>query len=100
MHLIDGLRGAQRIVPTTLLHPFVIAPLVVEIPDHRSGARGLFVQQSDRVGFVDVVSTLPRFDVVLIERAASRTRDESLPDTGRSAWFEAVGPGIPLIETA
>ena len=34
MDLVDGLRRAQRIAAGALLHPVLIAPLVVEIPDH------------------------------------------------------------------
>ena len=53
MDFVDGLRGAQGVAGGAVLHPVVVGPLVVEVPDDRGGARRFFVEQAERVGFVD-----------------------------------------------
>ena len=80
MHFVDRLRRTQRVAGRTPLHPLVVVPLVVEIPDDRGGAGRLFMQQAERVGFIDVVAVALRFDVKLVERAFGDTGDEAFPD--------------------
>ena len=79
MNFINGLRRAQRVAGGALLHPLAIAPLVVEIPHHGSGAGRLLVPDTERVGFVDLVAVTPRLDVKFVERAFGHARDEALP---------------------
>ncbi len=74
MDFVDCLRCAQGVAGGALLHPVVVVPLVVEIPDDRGGARRFLVQQAERVGFVDAVSVAVRFDVEFVERALGSRR--------------------------
>ena len=71
---------AQGIATGALLHPVIVVPLVVEIPDDRGGARRFLVQQAERVGLVDAVSMAIRFDVEFIEGALGYAGDEAFPD--------------------
>ena len=100
MHLINRMRRAQRVAAGAVLHPVVVAPLIVEVPDDRGGAGRFLVQQAERVGFVDAVSVTLRFDVELVERAAGYAGDEALPDARRAAGAETMRSWIPAVEAA
>ena len=69
-------------------HPVAVAPLVVEIPHHGSGARRLFVQEAERIGLVDLVAVTPRLDMKFVERAFGHAGDEAFPDAGGAARRE------------
>ena len=56
MDFVNRVRGAQGVAVGAILHPVVIGPLVVEIPDDRGGAGRFFVENAERVGFVDADS--------------------------------------------
>src|ERR1700756_5865694 len=98
MHLVNGLGGAQRVAAGAVLHPVLVAPLVIEVPDDGGSAGRFFVQQAERVGLVDAVSVALRFDVELIERAARHSGEKSFPDAGRAARTQGIRLGSPLIE--
>ena len=51
MHFVNADRGIQRIVPGTRLHPVVVMPGVVQVPDYRGGLRWDLVESGKRVGF-------------------------------------------------
>jgi len=97
---VNRLRGAQRIVAGAVLHPVVVVPLVVEIPDHAGRARRFFVQKPEGIGLVDVVAVAARFDVKFVESAFGYAGDEAFPDTGTAARGEEVGVGAPVVEAA
>src|SRR5450631_2228250 len=100
VHFVNRLRRAKRVAGGALLHPVVVVPLVVEVPDDGGGARRFLVQQAERVGLIDVVPVALRFDVEFVERAFSYSSDEALPDARGAAGGETVGLGVPLVETA
>src|SRR5271165_469069 len=100
MHFVNRLRRAQRVALGTLLHPIVVVPLIIEIPDYRRGARRLLVQQAERIGLVDSISMLPGFDVEFVECTAFGAGNKTLPDPGRAPWAEAMRLGIPAVEAA
>ena len=85
MDFVNRMGARSELRPARFCHPVVVAPLVVEIPDDRGGARRFLVQQAERVGFVDVVSVALRLDVELVERAVGDAGDEAFPDAGRAA---------------
>ena len=66
MNLVDRNWSVQRISALAILHPFVIGPLVVEVPHHRSGTWRFLVEESEWVGLVDQVPVMPRNDVIFV----------------------------------
>ena len=56
MHFINRLRSAKGIAGCALVHPLAVIPLVIQIPHDRRGARRLFVHQTERIGFIDVIA--------------------------------------------
>ena len=92
MHLVNGHRGLQRIPLRPGFHPLLIGPLVVEVPDHRGGARRLLVKNAERIGLLAHVSLIVGNDVVLVERALADSGDEAFPDagTGRALAADAT----------
>src|SRR5215471_3686541 len=83
-----------------LLHPLLIAPLVVQIPHHRRGSRRLLLQQANGISLVHAVSVTVRFDVELVKRPMVRARYKSLPDARGSARIQAVRLRIPSIKVS
>src|SRR6202044_3693436 len=77
---INGLRGAQGIAFSTLLHPVVVVPLVVEIPYDGRGMRRRLVEYAEGIGFVDPVTVMDRFNVKFVERALRCSGDEAFPN--------------------
>src|SRR3989304_2954440 len=74
MDLIDTHGGLQGVATSPGLHPVFVAPLVVKVPDHRSGARRRFVMECKRVGLVGPIAAMSRGDVILVDGAFSPTR--------------------------
>src|SRR5580704_14384278 len=100
MDFVDGNRRMQGISPFAILHPVAISPLVVEIPQDRSGARRFLMPEAERVCFVDYESVVPRNDVKLINRTLDHSGDEPLPNARTLANTQGMGEGIPAIKAA
>ena len=82
VQLVNRDRRAQRMFLPALLHPLLIAPLVVQIPNTRRRSRRLLVVKTYRVGLVSDVSMLPRTDVILVQCSFADAGDESFPYPG------------------
>src|SRR5690242_12060079 len=100
MHFVNRLRRAQRVALAALLHPLLVAPLVVQIPHDRCSPRRLFMQKTNGISLIDAVSVAIRFNVEFIERAVARPCDEAFPDSRRTAGVEPMRFGIPFVKTA
>src|SRR5215472_11122948 len=100
VNLVDRLRRAQRVALGTLLHPLVVIPLIVQVPDYGARAGRLFMPEADRIGLVDAVSVPAGIDVEFVEVALTRAGNKSLPNARRAAGMQAVRSGIPSIEVA
>src|SRR3990172_6619613 len=98
MDLIDTHGGLQGVAASPGVHPVFVAPLVVKVPDHQSGARRRFVMECKRVGLVGPIAAMSRGDVILVDGAFSRTRYETLPDSRSVARAEGMGGVIPAVE--
>src|SRR5215472_1529252 len=98
MHFIRRDRRLDRIFSGPLLHPVVIIPRVVEIPNHRCSAWRFFLQEANRVGLVDPVSVMRRLDVVLVHRSFADSRNEALPDSRTPTRPQAMCLRMPLVE--
>ena len=100
MHLVNGYRRVQRNAPATIPHPFLIAPVVVEIPHNRSSVWRRLCMKRERIGFVDRVAVVTGYHVVLVRLAMPDMRDKTLPDSGRAARVKRMAPLIPTVEPA
>src|SRR5208337_5286436 len=82
---VDFVHGDGRVPGVPLVaqaHPFVVAPLVVEVPDDGAGARRGLAMIAVGIGLVDAVHVETRTDVVLVNRTFAKAAHEALPDTG------------------
>ena len=79
-------------------HPFVVGPLVIEVPHNRTGARRRFMMKAVGIGLVDAVHVKPRTQVVLVDRTLPQAGNEALPDAGMFPRSHRVRIRIPAIE--
>src|ERR1700693_87347 len=98
MDFIDRDGSLQGISAFALVHPVLIGPLVVEIPNHRSGARRFLVKESEWVCLVDHV--MPRNDVILVKGAFGDSGDKIFPDAGILTRTQRMRIFIPIVEAA
>src|SRR5579871_2450917 len=98
MYLVNRLRRAQGITLRSFLHPFLVVPVVIQIPEHGSGSRRLFTPDANRISLVDAISVTMGIDVELVKCAVIRPGDESFPDAGRAARIQAMSLRIPSVE--
>ena len=80
VHLVHRDRRVERDAMTTLVHPLVIVPLVVEIPDDRARPRGFFTTQSEGVSLFEG-RAVSGGDDILIDVAELGLGHHRLPDT-------------------
>ena len=100
MNLVDRNWSVQRISAFAILHPLMIRPLIVEIPNYRSGTRRLLVEKSEWICLVDHMSVMPRNDVILIQRTFGDAGDEVLPDTGILTRAQRMRIFVPIVEAS
>jgi hypothetical protein len=100
VQLVDRYRRLQRLLTAAVGHPAAVLPGVVEIPDHRCGARRRLGPEGERVRLIDLVAVDVRLDVVLVNGAALEAGHEALPDAGRLARTQRVGAIAPVVEVA
>jgi len=85
MNFVNGLRRAQRVAFGTLLHPFIVAPLITELPHHRRGAGRLLMQKPEWIGFIDTVAVAARLDMKFVKRPLAHIWDKPFPDAGAAS---------------
>src|ERR1700735_874849 len=100
MNLVDRNWSLQRISAFAILHPFMIRPLIVKIPNYRTGARRFFVEKSEWICFVDHMAVMPRNDVIFVQRTFGDAGDEILPDTGTLTRPQGMRIFVPIVEAA
>src|SRR5712692_291527 len=100
MEFVNGNRCLERRFRRPLLHPVLISPFVVQIPNDRRGARWLLVEKAKRISFVADVSMMLRSDVKFIERALGDPGHKSFPNAGLPAGMQRMRAMVPLIEAS
>ena len=100
VHLVDRERCLERVPLAPHRHPGRVAPLVLERPHDRRGARRHFAVEPDRVRLLHLVPVKAGGEVVLVARAPADAGHESLPDAGRRARVERVARRLPAVEVA
>src|SRR5689334_4419382 len=101
MQFVHSLWPLEAVVPGTIAHPVLIAPLVGEIPDHRGGPWRHLAAEGEGVTLVYRVTLVLRYDVILVQSAGADATQESRPDTGGVVTrLEAIRLRIPTIEIA
>ncbi len=99
--LVDRDGAVEPVRAGPARHPVGVAPLVVEVPDDRGGARRGLGEEAERVGLLGDGAADLRGDVVLVERALAEARDEALPDARAvPAGPEGMAAGRPAVEVA
>src|SRR5919197_2057992 len=100
MNFVDRNGSVERVVMLAGLHPAVIAPVVIDVPDDRGRPRRDFVLEGIWVGLVDAVSLISRGDVVLVDGSVAYLRDEAFPNAGVVAWPQVMAVLVPAIKVA
>src|SRR5258706_10768079 len=90
VHFVNRHRRGEGVALRALVHPGIVAPLVVEIPDDRRGVRRRLMQDAEGVGLIDAVVVVAGPDVKLVVRSFANVRNEAFPDAGQAAVFEWV----------
>ena len=90
----------ELIVFVTGTHPFLIAPVVDQVPDDRGGARRHLIVQSEGISLVNRVHVIARTNVILVHRSLVKIRDERLPHSRTGLRAHGCGFGIPAVELA
>ncbi len=66
VNFVDGDGGVQGVVGGAFFKIASVVPGVVEIPDHRSGARRLLGEKAHRVGFFSLVPVFIGLDMEFV----------------------------------
>ena len=82
MNFVDRDGRVQRVGSGALFKESSIAPGVVKVPDHGSGARRFLGEKSHRVGFFSLVGVMSGVDMELVQRALVDAGDKAFPDSG------------------
>ena len=69
MKLVNTPGGIETVLPGTALHPFAVAPGVVQVPHHRGGIRRPLPAKGEGIAFVHLIVALMRGDKIFINRA-------------------------------
>ena len=80
MHLVNGNRRIQRIVPRSLFHPHAVAPGVVEVPDYGGASGRQFGAERKRVGLLRAITLISRLDEILVARPGPASGNEAFPN--------------------
>src|SRR2546427_12405284 len=84
----------------TGMHPVIVMPFVIQRPNNGRGMRRIFRMKSERVGFIDAVIVVTRYNVILVGVPLLHLWDELFPDARTSPRMHRMTPVVPTIETA
>src|SRR5215475_10436927 len=82
VHFVNRDRSSQTITIRAGRHPFLVMPLIVEIPDDGCCVRRYFAMNCEGVGFVRPIPLVTGFHMILIGITLADIRNEAFPDTG------------------
>ena len=99
VQLVDRNGRVQRVAPRPALHPFLVLPLVRQLPHLRRCVRPDLRGKSVGVRLVRLVGVVTRRDVIFVQRPAADAGDEPLPHARRTR-LHRVASGIPSVEVA
>ncbi len=100
VHLVDRDRAVDPCGLGPPGHPRGVAPLVVEVPDHRCRPRRDLGVEGERVGLLVAVAAEPGGDEVLVDRPPPDPDQEPLPDAGLTDRPQRVALPLPGVEVA
>src|SRR4030042_349237 len=90
MHFVDGDGGIKGIVGVSFLHPYLVSPVVSQIPDDRGCLGRCFTIEGKRVRFLYAIAAMMRDNVILVNCALSHPGNKSFPYTGLPFRVEKV----------
>jgi hypothetical protein len=97
--LVDRQRAAERIRGGAAFEPFLVAPDVFRVPDHRRVRGRHFGVEGKRVALETHAAVL-RSDLELVFRAFIDAGNEQFPDPGRAEGAHRMQAAIPGVEVA
>ena len=100
MHFVNADRVSQAVAAVAVRHPLGVAPVVLQVRDHRRGLRRHLAEEGERVGLVDAEAVVARVDVVLVRGPRPDAGDEADPDAGRADGLQRRGRLVPAVEVA
>src|SRR3990172_1023721 len=100
MHLVDRHRLVEAVPLPARGHPFLVVPLIIEVPDDGGELRRDLIENRERIGLIHAVAVEARADVVLVKGPFADGRDETFPNAGLSSRMETVTALVPFIEFA
>src|SRR5215831_16846262 len=98
VHFVNRDRSIQAVAIRAGRHPFLVMPLVVEIPDDRCRVRRYFTVKCEGVGLVGPIPVVTGFHMILIGIPMADIRNEAFPDAGLAPWVEVMAGSIPSIK--
>src|SRR5690606_24416985 len=97
VHFVDRNGAVEGVALRSLLHPLLICPVVLRIPDDRGSPGSHLVVEPEWIRLVHSVVTSARNDVVLIPVSLRSLRDEALPDAGGGTGPESIALRFPVV---
>src|SRR6266487_969250 len=100
MDFIDGKRPGEMLTVLASGHPFLILPLVIQIPNDRSGFGRDLMKESVGIRLVDLVIIVARDDVIFVMTPLPYAGDKRFPNSGLTSCVERMAFFIPAVEVA
>ena len=98
VHLIDIHRILLALQFFALLHPLLIAPLIIsQIRHHRGIVRAQLAGVGVRIGF-QVGQAALRLDLILINLSGLNSRDKELENSGSILTVHLMAASVPVVE--
>ena len=91
VHFVNRHGLIESVTLTARCHPFLVAPLMIEIPHDGSRLRRYLIENRKRIRFVHAVVVKTRNDVVLIESSFTDSRNKISPRFPTFRWAGADG---------
>ena len=98
MHFVDADRSIERVVSSAGLHPVLVLPAVVQVPDHRRGFWRNLIQSGKGIGLDEDGPVIPGSNMELVQCSDPDAGDESFPNAGRLAGAKRMAKRVPMIE--
>src|SRR5690242_8428235 len=98
MHLINRRRLLQTETVAPGGHPFLVFPIILQIPDPRGRPWRYLVAESKGVGFINPVTVVTRENMIFVSGRGLHPRDEPGPYPGTASRLQGVHSFLPGIE--
>ena len=100
VQFVNGNRTVQGVVVLPVLHPRLVAPPVVEVPDHRAGSWRDLGRESEGICLVDTVILFPGDDMVFVVDSFAHPWNEALPYPGIPPRSQGMVRFVPSVKVS